>query len=129
MPAIEKEANGEVGVFYIDGAESKTILGRLGDKAKGLGVAGLRSGPQRTGTFSDEPISAGLAAKANLAVAEPREDAEIGRIKRRGPLPRTKPSPYTQAAWEWGILTEVHLLWRLKWQSRGRSVLGSDCVA
>ena len=60
----------------------------------------LRSGPQRTGTFSDEPICAGLAAKANLAVAEPREDAQIGRIKRRGPLPRTKPSPYTQAAWQ-----------------------------
>ena len=58
---------------------------------------------ERTGTFSDEPICAGLAAKANLAVAEPREDAQIGRIKRRGPLPRTKPSPYTQAAWKWGM--------------------------
>jgi hypothetical protein len=55
----------------------------------------LRSGPQRTGTFSDEPICAGLAAKANLVVAEPREDAQIGRIKRRGPLPRTKTSLYT----------------------------------
>ena len=37
------------------------------------------------------------AAKANLVVAEPHEDAQIGRIKSRGPLPRTKPSPYTQA--------------------------------
>ena len=41
--ALEKEANGKVGVFYIDGAESKTILERLGEKAKGLGVAGLQS--------------------------------------------------------------------------------------
>ena len=56
---------------------------------------GFNRGRKRTGTFSDEPICAGLAAKANLAVAEPHEDAQIGRIKRRGPLPRTKPSPYT----------------------------------
>ena len=60
---------------------------------------GFDRGRQRTGTFSDETICAGLAAKANLVVAEPREDAQIGRIKRRGPLPRTKPSPYTQATW------------------------------
>jgi len=53
---------------------------------------------ERTGRFSDEPICAGLAAKANLVVAEPLEDAQIGRIKSRGPLPRTKPSPYTQAS-------------------------------
>ena len=56
---------------------------------------GFDRGRQRTGTFSDEPICAGLAAKANLVVAEPPEDAQIGRIKRRGPLPRTKPSLYT----------------------------------
>ena len=56
---------------------------------------GFDRGRQRTGTFSDETICAGLAAKANLVVAEPREDAQIGRIKRRGPLPRTKTSLYT----------------------------------
>jgi hypothetical protein len=66
---------------------------RAGSKMQGW----LRSGPQRTGRFSDEPICAGLAAKANLVVAEPHEDAQIDRIKSRGPLPRTKPSPYTQA--------------------------------
>ena len=56
---------------------------------------GFDRGRKRTGTFSDEPICAGLAAKANLVVAEPREDAQIGRIKRRGPLQRTKTSLYT----------------------------------
>ena len=56
---------------------------------------GFDRGRKRTITFSDETICAGLAAKANLVVAEPPEDAQIGRIKRRGPLPRTKTSLYT----------------------------------
>ena len=88
--------------------------------------------------------------------------AQIGRIKRRGPLPRTKPSPYTQAAWQlwncgnahrgnenapldmhlhltieilmqrstsyWYTLTEIHLLWRLKWQSQEVCNLLPSCV-
>ena len=55
--ALEKEANGEVGVFYIDGAESKTILERLGEKAKGLGVAGLQS-PGETKAHAESGNSA-----------------------------------------------------------------------
>ena len=46
---------------------------------------------------SGESSSAGLAPKANLEVAEAREDAEVARINREARLPLSAPSLEPQA--------------------------------